>query len=51
MQMLLVNFQRICLGGLGWSSRTVSVNVFSTAVLIEDVESNQTKIVNRRETC
>ena len=23
MQMLLFNLQRICLGGLGWSSRTV----------------------------
>ena len=32
-QMLLDNLQRICLGGLGWSSRTVTQSVFPIFLL------------------
>ena len=43
-------YQRICLGGLGWSSRTVRANIFSTAVLI-DIENNQIPTGRRLTSC
>ena len=49
--LILVSFARTLSNHIKIKSLYLSVNVFSTAVLIEDTVNSETNILNQTETC